>query len=61
MSPRKGAFSENAVERPLVPLQNCRVTREERLSTEVSAAPSWERSATDCMSKALIRGGANGA
>lgn len=39
----RSAFSEDAVERPLVPLQNCRVSREERLSTEVPTDPSWKR------------------
>lgn len=51
----RSAFSENAVERPLVPLQSYRVRREERFSTEVPTNPSWER-CNDCMSTALTKG-----
>lgn len=37
----RSAFSEKAVEMPLVPLQSYRVRREERFSTEVPTNPSW--------------------
>lgn len=57
----RSAFGENAVERPLVPLQNRGVSREERFSTEVTTDGSWERSVTDCVSVALTKEGANGA